>query len=335
MSRALPAGMNLFPQLGAVACGVVLGGIAVGQVYQADNDTPVGLAMALGIISGATLIGCWYNPVASYWLSLGAGMTVSEIVRAGGDGSVWAEPSLLIHLTVLGLVALRVPLRVLPAMWLITLLGSVVLVQRMPGMNASGGAVEMGSLSAIVLVAGAAIAVGRRARGQLAAQQEIAAAERASRELLEERAQIAHELHDVLAHHVSVIAISAEAAPYRVADPPVELTKSFGAIRANALEALTELRRILGLLRATDVSNGSDQFTPQPTLDRLEDLFDNARRAGLVVTVDIRNRRSLTPGVELSAYRIVQEALSNAMKYAPGSVVDVTLEGPPSCRCGS
>jgi signal transduction histidine kinase len=146
--------------------------------------------------------------------------------------------------------------------------------------------------------------------------------------VLEERTRIARELHDVVAHHMSVIAIQAEAAPYRVPDPPKELTSSLADIRANALQALDELRRVLGVLRA---ERDGDQAAPQPTLDRLGELVAGVRGAGLAVqTVVSGAPRPLPAGVEVSAYRIVQEALSNAMRHAPGSEVRVEIAYAPT-----
>jgi signal transduction histidine kinase len=118
-----------------------------------------------------------------------------------------------------------------------------------------------------------------------------------------------------------VIAIQAEAAPYKTADPPPELVESFGEIRASALAGLTELRRVLGVLRT-----GVQDTTPQPGLADLDSLLDSARSGGVSVTVSCSGDPVTLPeGVDLSAYRIVQEALSNAMRHAPGSHVGVEV----------
>ena len=113
---------------------------------------------------------------------------------------------------------------------------------------------------------------------------------------------------------MSVIAIQAEAAPYKMADPPPELVESFGDIRASALAGLTELRRVLGVLRT-----GGQNTAPQPGLADLDALLDSARSGGLSVTVTRSGDPVPLPdGVDLSAYRIVQEALSNAMRHCAG-----------------
>ena len=158
------------------------------------------------------------------------------------------------------------------------------------------------------------VRVRRSGERQLEEQERRHSGERA---LLEERQRIARELHDVVAHHMSVIAIQAEAAPYKTADPPPELVESFGEIRASALAGLVELRRVLGVLRT-----GGQDTTPQPGLADLDALLDSARSGGVSVAVTCSgNPVTLPEGVDLSAYRIVQEALSNAMRHAPGSHV--------------
>jgi signal transduction histidine kinase len=106
-----------------------------------------------------------------------------------------------------------------------------------------------------------------------------------------------------------------------MADPPPELVESFGDIRASALAGLTELRRILGVLRT-----GEETTAPQPGLDGLDALLDSARSGGLSVTATRSGSPVPLPeGVDLSAYRIVQEALSNAIRHAPGSHVQVHM----------
>ena len=173
-------------------------------------------------------------------------------------------------------------------------------------------------LTAVSILLGVVVRVRRSGARQLAEQERRHSGERA---LLEERQRIARELHDVVAHHMSVIAIQAEAAPYKTADPPPELVESFGEIRASALAGLAELRRVLGVLRT-----GGQDTAPQPGLADLDALLDSARSGGVSVTVTCSgNPVTLPEGVDLSAYRIVQEALSNAMRHAPGSHVRLHL----------
>ncbi|HEV2894439.1 MAG TPA: histidine kinase [Actinomycetota bacterium] len=310
------------PQLLVAVLAIALGAATGGRLLAA-GDVPAGLALTLGLVQALPLVVALYRPITGFWLSLAAGMLVSEVARAGGDGPVWAEPSLLAHLGVLALIGLQARPRVLVALWLLTLAAGAILVQRMPAMDASADLGEMTILSAVVLAAAAALGGRREAQRRLAEQQRISDDERARRALLEERARIARELHDVVAHHMSVIAIQAEAAPYRVPDPPEELASSFATIRASATEGLRELRRVLGVLRADGAAGDP---APQPDLGRLDELVAGVAAAGLAVTTTVTgDPRPLPPGVELSAYRIVQEALSNVLRHANGSDVRVEI----------
>jgi signal transduction histidine kinase len=309
---------------------VLAAGLGTGAGIQAAaaGDAPAGLAVALGLAQALPLLVALHRPLAGFWLSLAAGMLVSEVVRAGGDGPVWAESSLLTHLCVLALVGLRARPRVLVEVWLLTLLAGAILVQRMPGLGASADLGAMTVLSAVVLAGAAALGGRLEAQRRLAEQQRVSDEERARRALLEERARIARELHDVVAHHMSVIAIQAEAAPYRVPDLPEELGQSLATIRASAVEGLEELRRVLDVLRA---DGDGEEPAPQPDLDRLDELVTGVRAAGLnVTTVVAGTPRPLPPGVQLSAYRIVQEALSNALRHAPGGDVRVEVHYHPA-----
>src|SRR5690242_10752269 len=172
--------------------------------------------------------------------------------------------------------------------------------------------------AAVPILVGVVVRTRRGSTELLAVQERRHEGERA---LLEERQRIARELHDVVAHHMSVIAIQAEAAPYKTTDPPKELVESFAEIRASALSGLNELRRVLGVLRSE-----TPDTAPQPGLDDLPGLLESARNGGVTVTSDVSGTpRPIPQGVDLSAYRIVQEALSNAMRHAPGAAVQVHL----------
>ena len=172
----------------------------------------------------------------------------------------------------------------------------------------------------------------RRDRRALAAQTQRAREQsqraREQRErnaVLEERARIAREMHDVVAHHMSMIAVQAETAPYRLPDLPAPAQQEFAALSGAAREALTEMRRLLGVLRS-DSSTGGVALAPQPGLQDIPALVETARRAGAQVTLDMPDQESpLPPGAGLAAYRIVQESLSNAGRHAPGAAVRVSV----------
>ena len=141
-----------------------------------------------------------------------------------------------------------------------------------------------------------------------------------------ERARIARELHDVVAHHISMVAVQAETARLTTAGLPPSGAKQLLSIGDTARSALTEMRRLLGVLRE-DAAPEPDGRHPQPGLGQLNELLDQARDAAgtaarLIVSGPVR---SLDPGVELIAYRIVQESLTNVRRHAPGAAIDVEI----------
>ncbi len=149
-------------------------------------------------------------------------------------------------------------------------------------------------------------------------------AETFAHNVLEERARIARELHDIVAHHLSVIAVESEAA--RLTSPKLskDASRRLEAIAATAREALTETRRLLGVLR--DDTGGKADRSPQPGLLELDDLIDKAQTAGTPIRFIRQGTIARLPqSVDLAAYRIVQEALTNARRHAPGADVEVEL----------
>jgi signal transduction histidine kinase len=182
----------------------------------------------------------------------------------------------------------------------------------------------------LALAASAAVLGGdRRARldrtRRAASQQAIADTllEHAARG---ERARIARELHDVVAHHISMISVQAETARLATPGMPAEGEKRLLAIGETARAALTEMRRLLGVLR--EDAGTEPTRRPQPGLAQLNELIDEARDHSATSTrLIVRGRVvPLDPGVGLTAYRIVQEALTNARRHAPGAAVDVELD---------
>ncbi|MFC9429436.1 sensor histidine kinase [Streptomyces sp. NPDC056987] len=253
------------------------------------------------------------RPVAAWWLLLGGSLFISVFSQVEWP---WRPSEVAGYLVVLTVVAIRTGPRTTAWMWVMTA-GFAVFVY---GYSAS---LPMLFASAVILLAVSMWQIRRRADQEVAEQLSVTAVERGRRTLLEERTTIARELHDVVAHHMSVVAIQAEAAPYRVENPPPELEQAFVTIRENAVAALTELRRILGVVRADDYEAPD---APQPTLAELDGLIDNVREAGLTAEKTITGAvRELPQGVELSAYRIVQEALSNVLRHAPGSTARVEI----------
>jgi signal transduction histidine kinase len=180
-----------------------------------------------------------------------------------------------------------------------------------------GGVLFFGLLLGSPFVAGRAIRY-RRLREAALEETTVALArerdERARAAVAEERTRIARELHDVVAHAVSVMVLQARGGRKLLDDEPDEARAAFDTIERTGRQALGEMRRLLGKLRAEDEELA---LAPQPSLSRLEALAAEVTRAGLPVELRIEGEpEELPPGVDLSAYRIVQEALTNALKHA-------------------
>ncbi len=166
----------------------------------------------------------------------------------------------------------------------------------------------------------------RRAReSQLrAVASEVAAAEQALAAVVEERNRIARELHDIVAHAVSMMVVQAGAAEQVVEDDPAFARRALDAIRTTGTSALADMRRVVAMLRDDD-EPGS--LAPQPGLEAVPALIGDARSAGLDAHLDVVGpTRSLPAGVDVAAYRIVQEALTNVRRHARATSVRVALE---------
>jgi signal transduction histidine kinase len=139
-----------------------------------------------------------------------------------------------------------------------------------------------------------------------------------------ERARIARELHDVVAHNVSVMIVQADGAAYVLDSSPEQTRTALATISSTGRQALAEMRRLLGVLRSSDAG---DVYVPQPGVEQLPDLVEQARQSGLPVALAVEGEpRALPRGVELTAYRIVQEALTNVRKHGgPGASATVRL----------
>jgi signal transduction histidine kinase len=156
------------------------------------------------------------------------------------------------------------------------------------------------------------------------AELEQAREELARRAVVEERLRLARELHDVVAHAMSVIAVQSGVGAHVADSRPEEVGKALAAIEATSRAALTELRRLLGVLRQDSESQAS--LTPVPGLANLDGLLVEVAKAGLAVRLRVEGTPSPLPaGVDLSAYRIVQEALTNVVKHAGPAHAQVTI----------
>jgi signal transduction histidine kinase len=302
--------------LGA-AVALVVGTLDLRQHYELGWPP----AVALGVARAAPLLLCRRRPLFA-WAAVLVACTVTAAAthpHSTNEPWPWAVSTVLaVGIALAGLGAAAGP-AVQVGSWVVLQAAGLVLVTVRPANPGLWALAPMAALS------GAALVVADAVRGRDVAREE--AAEQSSRRaLLEERARIARELHDVVAHHMSVIVVRAGSASYRLGELPPAATEEFGAIAAEARASLGEMRRLLGVLRQAGGAGGEHQ--PQPGLAEVEALVEGARQAGVPVRVDGGpGPTDLPPAVQLTAYRVVQEALSNVLRHAPGAATTVTLSG--------
>jgi signal transduction histidine kinase len=316
------------PSKRRLAVSIIWAALAAGWTAAAIAELIVGrmvssiLGTLIGMAQGMPLLLALRRPLMA-WRIMVLGQLAGVIV-AYRHAPIWPWPvgGCLAMIVVLFQVAASYPRRTLVGVGLLTAL--LMLLPAVPlGGTPPWLVLILCGVVALELVLGDAILGRHTAEALLAEQAELRRQDLDRQAVLEERSRIARELHDVVAHHMSMIAIQAEAAPLKIPDLPPAAQETLTAIRGAAREALAETRRVVGLLR-----NGDElpERVPQPGLARLDELVEAGRQSGLSVEpMVVGVPRPLAVGVDLSAYRIVQEALSNAARYAPGARVCIAV----------
>jgi signal transduction histidine kinase len=255
------------------------------------------------------------------WLAL---VLVPLLGLSWWGGLPWGPVQIVVLLVLLWMAGIRHGRAVLGWLWALTLAPWWFwLVKDGPDVGTAAlGCVAFLAMALAVDGMGSA----RRVRLALADQAELAEQERAQRAVLEERTRIARELHDVVAHHMSLMAVRAESAPLRLGtrlgDLPDPVRAEFSSLSGSAREALADMRRLLGVLR----SDRPAERTPQPGLPDLPELIDAARQAGMAVELSVPRVLDRVPSsLGVCAYRVIQEALSNAARHAEGAPVAVSV----------
>jgi signal transduction histidine kinase len=286
----------------------------------ASGATAVGTALAA--VMGA---GIWWRrraPVAAGVTIAGAGGLYDLAV--GQTGVVLLAPVLLAFYSVGAYAPLPRAAVGLALAYALTFLGYVGESRSLSDWVEN--VVFAGLVAGSVWAGGVAVRVSRDRTARLAdlaAQLEREREEKARLAVAAERARIARELHDVVAHGISVIAVQAGSGRHTLKADPEGASDAFRAIESTSRQALVEMRRLLGLLRE---GNEPAAAAPTPGMDSHAELIEQARAAGLSVSVDVEGEpRALPPGIDLAAYRILQEALTNVRKHAPGARAAVRL----------
>nr|WP_227025472.1 sensor histidine kinase [Streptomyces tsukubensis] len=318
------------PYVVALTFTVILLPVTV-NVLVNDYGVPGAIAGALATAQTAPLLLALVRPLQAWWIIFVADVVAAGVLLTapGTEARSWPWPPAAIvgYLVLMVFLGARESRRTLVAVWLMTAVSGGLLELVAPE-SGDGTSLLLFILSGVTLVCVGILRGRGEVERKLVEQESISEAERSRRTLLEERARIARELHDVVAHHMSVITVQADSAPYRIEGIPEAAREEFATIASGARESLIEMRRLLAVLRSEDREN---ERTPQPGLDRLRQLAEATVRAGVPTELSIpeislvRALAEVSPAVDLSAYRIVQEALSNVVRHAPGALARISV----------
>jgi signal transduction histidine kinase len=300
---------------GLIALAAVLGGLFLLDSLQTEPDKDAVPDLVVGLLACAALLLRRRWPVA---LALAL------------------MPTILLSASAMGATAVAMSAVAVYRSWRVT--AAVLIVHAVALATLFGLAVEdrrefWQGLVVVLALDAALVASGLLVRSQRllvrSLQERAREAEEGQRLRIEEarhteRERIAREMHDVLAHRISLLAVHAGALEVR-RSAPAEERQAAGIIRQCAYQALEDLREVIGMLR--DGTAGADGDRPQPTLTDLPALIEQSRQAGTRITLDNGDLPAVPDGIGRHAYRVVQEGLTNARKHAPGAPVTVRLAG--------
>ncbi|MFE5257433.1 sensor histidine kinase [Streptomyces coelicoflavus] len=297
-------------------------------VLTADYGLNGGLASGLAVAQAAPLLLAVVRPLHAWYVVFAADVAgaLALLTVDFQERLLWPFPPMEIvgYVGLCLALGLRERRRTLVLVWLATAAANVGLGFAPPH-GTSAKDLLLTILGGVTLLLGGALRERYEVQRRLAEQETISEAERGRRTLLEERARIARELHDVVAHHMSVITVQADTAEYRLAELPPDVREEFTSIAATARESLGEMRRLLGVLRNEEAHG---ELVPQPGLAQIGQLAEATARTGAPVDFtpcDTSGGVEVPEAVGLSAYRIVQEALANVVRHAPGARTRVSL----------
>lgn len=299
-------------------------------LHAAAYGSPVAMTMALGLGAvAAPLVSLRHPNIAMAVFTSAALLLPLMVDRAAALSAPW--PWSVPMLIAFGIVVVAVTFRHGWRPGLVQLaLGTaagVAAAAMLPSIPAGVSLIVTTSVVAGLYLVAVLLAGRLRLGAELTRERAHTAQEQSRRELVEERTRIARELHDVVAHSMSLIQVQASTARYRVPGLQAEAAAEFDEIAASARSALTEMRRILGVLRTDD---HTAELAPQRGVDDIPMLVETTRRAGATVSLSHTVDGEISPATQLAAYRITQEALSNAVRHAPGAPIAVTVIADPA-----
>ena len=294
-------------------------------VHAAVYGTPVAVTMALGLTAvGAALVSVRF-PFVAIALFTGSALLIPLMVSRDavvGAPWPWSVPMLIAFAVTVAAVTFRHGWRLGLIQLVLGTAAGVAAALMQPSIPSGNSLIVTTSVVAGVYLLAVLLAGRLRLGDELSRERANTAQEQAKRELVEERTRIARELHDIVAHSMSLIQVQASTARYRVADLSTEAVSEFDDIAATARGSLTEMRRILGILRTEDQTI---ELAPQRGIDDVPALVDTTRRAGATVSLTHAVSDDVSSATQIAMYRITQEALSNAVRHAPKEPISVSL----------
>lgn len=312
------------------AIGVTLFSVLV-PLHAAAYGSPVPVTMLLGAATVAAPLVSIRHPNFAMLLFTAAAVLIPLTVPRSGAVTApwpWSVPMLLAFAVIVAAITFQHGWRPGLAQLALGTAAGLITAMVLPEFPSANSLIVTTSVVGGVYVLAVLLAGRLRLGAQLTQERAHTAQEQARRELVEERTRIARELHDVVAHSMSLIQVQASTARYRVPDLQPEAATEFDDIAATARGALGEMRRILGVLRTED---HTAELAPQRGIDDIPALIETTRRAGASVALAHAVDGDVSPATQIAAYRIVQEAISNAVRHAPGSAITVSvIAGPDS-----
>ncbi|WP_439254366.1 sensor histidine kinase [Microbacterium sp. A94] len=295
-------------------------------VHVTFYGSPVAMTMLLGAIAvAAPLVSLRYPRVAMIGFTASAVLIPLMVSRQMVVAAPWpwSVPLLIAFAIMVASVTFRHGWRYGLIQLIVGAVAGVIASVMLPAIPSGNSLIVTTSiLTGVYLLS--FLLVGRLRLGdELTRERALTAQEQSRRELVEERTRIARELHDVVAHSLSLIQVQASTARYRVPDLAPSSAAEFESIAASARESLSEMRRILGVLRMED---HTADLAPQRGIEDIAALVDATRRAGAAVSLIHHTAgEDVSASTGLAVYRIVQESLSNAVRHAPGTAISVTV----------
>lgn len=315
-------GTTMMIVLGVVA--VVLYAVLV-PIHAAVYGGPVLVTMLIGIAGVAAPLVSLRRPHIAIGLFTAFALLMPLMISREaviGAPWPWSVPMLLAFIVMVATLTFRRGWRLgLSQLILGTVAGLLVAVM-LPYIPSGNTLIVTTSIVSGIYLVSVLFAGRLRLGAELNRERAHTAQEQARRELVEERTRIARELHDIVAHSMSLIQVQASTARYRVTDLPKEAVREFDDIAATARGSLTEMRRILGVLRTEDHTT---ELAPQRGIEDVPALVETTRRAGATVSLTHAVSDEVSTATQLAVYRITQEALSNAVRHAPDSPISVSL----------